>query len=362
MFNVVCLSFSAASLVAVATGLSTGTTLVTFAALAAVATALALRGFSLLRAATAALLSFGTTLVLSAALVLLLAGSSLLAAGARALFASAALRIGSTVASCIATAAVLASAGLLFSTIAVGLLAALGSILAASSRLASTESIYILLDTAEHHFADTLRGQRGTGDAIHFSFGLALAFLDDGEGDLAILAQYGATNELALEGLVLDEGTQTSGLTLVVEESAEHLLAVGRDSHIAPDAAPEATALEGKNEGVLSVGGLCRIDGELLADLLGIDVEGVSALDDLTVGSQHTCFFDQLVVLRLYIALGNAANVERSQDLCTFVDGHVGILSRLQRAAHVGQQEGNDYDHDCCIADGVHISIGVNAL
>ena len=101
-----------------------------------------------------------------------------------------------------------------------------------------------------------------------------------------------------------------------------------KEQIVYPGAAPRY-ALVYIHEDMDKDGGLCRIDGELLADLLGIDVEGVSALDDLTVGSQHTCFFDQLVVLSLYIALGNAANVERSQDLCTFVDGHVGILSRL---------------------------------
>lgn len=297
-----------ACLVAIATGLSAGTTLVTFAALAAVAAALALRGFCLFRAATAALLSFGTTLVLSAALVLLLAGSNLLAAGARAFFTSAALRIGSTVASCITTATVLTSAGLLLGAFTIGLLAALLSILAASSRLASTESIDILLDTAEHHFANALGGEGCTGDTVNLSLGFTGTFLHNGEGHLAISAHHRTTDELALELLLLDEGTETGGLALMVEVSTEDLLEVGCHSYITPEATPEAATFQGQDKGFVASGGLSLIDRELLANLLGLDLEG-TAFGDLTVGSDDACLLNQFVELRFHVALGDAANV-----------------------------------------------------
>ena len=364
---------SAASLIAIATGLSTGTTLITGTALAAVAAALALRGFSLLRAATAALLSFGTTLVLSAALlsfgttlvlsaalVLLLAGSCLLTAGARAFFTSATLIIGSTVAGCITTAAVLAGADFLFSAFAVGLLAALGSILAASCRLASTESIYILLDSAEHHFANTLGGQGRTSDTIDLSLGFAGTFLHYGEGHLAI-CHHGTTDELALELLFLDEGTETGGLALMVEVSTEHRLEVGRYGYITPKATPKATAFQRQHEGICAIGGLCLIDRELLAYLLGLDLKG-STFRDLTIGSDNTCFLNQFVELCFHLALVDTTNVEGSKNLFLLVDSHIGILSGLQGAADEGQQEGYEHHHHCCIADGVYVSIGVNAL
>ena len=351
---------SAASLIAIATGLSAGTTLITGTALAAVAAALALRGFSLLRAATAALLSFGTTLVLAATLILLLAGSCLLTAGARAFFTSAALSIGSTVAGCITTAAVLAGADFLFSAFAVGLLAALGSILAASCRLASTESIYILLDSAEHHFANTLGGQGRTSDTIDLSLGFAGTFLHYGEGHLTI-CHHGTTDELALELLFLDEGTETGGLALMVEVSTEHRLEVGRYGYITPKATPKATAFQRQHEGICAIGGLCLIDRELLAYLLGLDLEG-TAFGDLTVGSDDACLLNQFVELRFHVALGDAANVEGSKNLGFLVDIYICFLAVLQRLADEGQQESHEYHHHSSVADGVHITVRVYAL
>ena len=131
-------------------------------------------GSSLLGATATALLGFGTTFMLATTLVLTaggfafgasfvlvafcfhLAGRHLLAAGAGTFLASAALGIGGAVAGCIAAATVLAGAELLFRALAVGLLAAFGSFLAASSGLASTESVDILLNSTENHFANTL--------------------------------------------------------------------------------------------------------------------------------------------------------------------------------------------------------------
>ena len=356
-----------ASLVAIATGLSAGTTLVTYTALAAVATALALVGrlfSSFLRAATAALLSFGATFMLAAALGLL-AGSDLLAAGAGALLTSTALGIGCTVASFIATAAVLAGTEFLFRTLAVGLVTALRSfftafVLATTGGLASTECIDILLDAIEDHLANTLGGQRSTGDAIDLSLGFAGTLLDNGEGYLAI-SHHGTTDELALELLFLDEGTETGGLALMVEVSAEDLLEVGRNGDITPEATPEAAAFQGQYEGIVASGGLSLIDGELLANLLGLDLES-TAFGDLTVGSDDACLLDQFVELGFHIALGNATNVEGSKDLFLLVNSHIGILGRLQRTAHEGQQEGYEHHHHSSIADGVNISVGVNAL
>ena len=146
----------------------------------------------------------------------------------------------------------------------------------------------------------------------------------------------------------------------MVEVSAEHFLQVGRNSYIAPEATPEATALEGEHEGISAVGSLCLINGELLADFLGLDVESISALDDLTVGSQHTSLLDQFVELAFHLALGQAANVERSKYLGFLINSYVSILFGLERAAHEGQEESYENHHHCCIADGVNIAVCIN--
>lgn len=398
------LFLSAASLVAIATGLSAGTTFITLAALAAVVTALALVGcsstflgtvaatgvafgaltaFYLLSAAAVGTLTRIAALAILAhlaAAILTLArvaavglslgaafslgtGSSFLACSARALLTSAALSIAGAVASLVAAAAVLAGAQLLLGTSAVRLVAALLSFLAAvACGLCTAKGVHILLDAREHHLADTLRGQRGTRDAVNLGLAFAGAFLDDCQRDIAISTHDGTTDELLLELSLLDESTQTCGLALMVEVSAKHFLQVGRDGDIAPEAAPEATALEGEDEGVSAISSLCLVDGELLANLLGLDVEGICAIDDLTIGSQHTSLLDQFVVLALDLALGQAANVERSKYLRFLIDSHVGILSRLQSAADEGQKESYEDHHHSCIADGVNVAIGVDAL
>ena len=239
---------SAASLVTIATGLSAGTTLVTCTALAAVVTALALVSSSLLRAVTTTLLGFGATFVLATtfmlttsrltfgttfvltATMLHLAGSHLLAASAGTFLTGTTLGIGGTVACSIAATTVLAGAELLFRTLAVGLLAALGSVLATfvlatTTSFSATESVNILLDSAEHHFANTLGGQGCTSDTIHLSLGFAGTLLDHGEGDLSI-SHYRTTDELALELLFLDEGTKAGGLALMVKVCTKHFLEV----------------------------------------------------------------------------------------------------------------------------------------
>jgi len=315
---------SAASLIAIATGLSTGTTLIAFAALAAIATTLAL------------MRSVGSSLVGTSALG---TGLSLLTSGTGAFFASAAFRIGSTVASRITTTAVLTSALLLLSTFAIGLIAALGSFLTAlaSGLSASTKSINILLNTGKEHLANAFRRKGCTSNTVNLSLGLASTFLHYGEGYLAIFTHNGATNELALEGLILNESTQTGGLTLMVEVSAEYLLKVGSDCYITPQTAPKATALKRKYEGISAVGGLCLVDGILVANLLRLNLECIFAFEGLAVGSEDASLLDQFVVLSFYLALIDSTNIEGSQDLFLLVDSYIGILSRLKSAADEGQ-------------------------
>ena len=128
------LALSAACLVAIATRLSAGTTLITCAALAAVATTLALmRGFaSSLFGTTAAAFVMTTAFMLAfAAFGFLLARSCLLTASAGTFLACTAFSIRSTVAGSIAAATILAGADFLLGTCAVGFLAALGSVFAA---------------------------------------------------------------------------------------------------------------------------------------------------------------------------------------------------------------------------------------
>ena len=50
-------------------------------------------------------------------------------------------------------------------------------------------------------------------------------------------------------------------------------------------------------------------------------------------------------------------NIEKALLL---VNSHVGILCRLQRTAHEGQQESHEHYHQCCIADGVNIAVCIN--
>ena len=357
------LFLSAASLVAVATRLSAGTTLVTNATLAAVVTRLALMrsfGGRLGTAATTGF-TFGTltavcfldtaafcTLTGVAALavvahwataVLTLAGvaaielrlpatfclgtslcfytrSGFLAACAGTFLTSAALGVRGTVASSVATATVLAGTLFFLSTSAVGLVAALCCLLAAfvtataASRAGAAEGFHILLNAGEHHFAYTFGGKGRARDTVDLSFSLAGTFLHDGKGDVAVGSHDGSADELALELLFLDEGTQTGGLALMVEVSTKHFLQVGRNSHISPQATPQATAFQGKHEGISAIGSLGFVNGELLADLLGLYTEGILALDDLTVRSQHTGLLNQFVVLAFDLTLGQTTNVE----------------------------------------------------
>ena len=217
------------------------------------------------------------------------------------------------------------------------------------------------MDTAEHHFANALGGEGCTGDAVNLSLGFTGTFLHNGEGHLAISAHHRTTDELALELLLLDEGTETGGLALMVEVSTEDLLEVGCHSYITPEATPKAATFQGQDKGFVASGGLSLIDRELLANFLGLDLEG-TAFGDLTVGSDDACLLNQFVELRFHVALGDAANVEGSKNLFLLIDSHVGILSRLQRAADKGQQEGYEHHHYGCIADGIYIAVGVNAL
>lgn len=366
---------SAASLVTIATGLSTGTTLVTYTALAAVVAGLALvrsfagslgAAFAAFVLATAFVLLI-TTFVLVAAFVHLLAAGHLLTTGARAFLTSTALSIRSAVASSIAATAILAGTKFLLGTGTVGLITALLGFLAtfvltAASGLgyctfeALADNVNVLLNASLYHFANTLGSQSGTGDTIHFCFTLALAFLDDGECNLAI-GHYGATDELTLEGFVLDKGSEASCFTLVIEESTKYLLTVECHGYITPDAAPQAAAFQRKHVCVSAFGSLSSVNRELLADLLGLNIESVSAFNFLTIGSQHKSLFNQFVVLGLYIALGNATNVERSQYLSALVDSHILVLLFLQGAADEGQQEGYEHHHHCCVADGVNITV-----
>ena len=76
-----------------------------------------------------------------------------------------------------------------------------------AGRLSTAENIDILLDACLKHLTDALRGQGSTSNAIDFSWGLALAFLDDREGYFAIITHYGTADELALERLILNEST-----------------------------------------------------------------------------------------------------------------------------------------------------------
>ena len=96
----------------------------------------------------------------------------------------------------------------------------------------------------------------------------------------------------------------------MVEVSAEHFLKVGRHGNVTPEATPKTAAFQGEHEGVSAISCLCLIHGELVANLLGLHIECISAFDDLTVGSHHASLLDQFVVLSLDIALGQAANVE----------------------------------------------------
>jgi hypothetical protein len=402
------LFLAAASLVAIATGLSAGTTFITLAALAAVVTALALVGcFSTFLGAVAATgVAFGAltafyllcaaavdTLTRIAALAILAhlaaailtlarvaavglslgttfslgAGSCLLAGSTGALLTSAALSIAGAVAGSVAAATVLASAEFLLGTGAVGFVTALLGLLASfvtgttASGLSTAEGVHVLLDTCENHLADTLGRQRCTCYAVNLGLSLTATLLDNGKSDLTISTHNGTTDELALELLLLDEGTETGGLALMVEVSTEDLLEVGRHSHITPEATPKAATFQGQDKGFVASGGLSLIDRELLANLLGLDLEG-TAFGDLTVGSDDACLLNQFVELRFHVALGDAANVEGSKDLFLLIDSHVGILSRLQRAADEGQQEGYEHHHYGCIADGIDIAVGVNAL
>jgi len=299
---------TAACLVAIATRFTTGTTLVAYTAFAAVVATLALvrsLGASLFRAVA-------TAFVMTAAFSLL-ARSSFFAAGARTFLTGAALGIASAVASGITAAAVLASTYLLLCALAIGFITALLGFMAAfAGRLSTSENIDILLDACLQHLTDALRGQGSTSNAIDFSWGLALAFLDDREGYFAIVTHYGTADELALERLILNESTKAGCFALVVEESAKHLLTIGSHSHIAPDAAPKATAFQGKNQCVGTIGSLSLINGELVANLLSINIEGILTFEHLTVWRHHTRFLNQFIVLSLYVALGNTANAEGS--------------------------------------------------
>lgn len=370
------LFLSAASLVAVATWLPTGTTFITLAALAAVVTALALVGcFSTFLGAVAATgVAFGAltafyllsaaavgTLTRIAALAILAhlaaailtlarvaavglslgttfslgAGSCLLAGSAGALLTSAAPSIAGAVAGSVAAATVLAGAEFLLGTGAVGFVTALLGLLASfvtgttASGLSTAEGVHVLLDTCENHLADTLGRQRCTCYAVNLGLSLTATLLDNGKSDLTISTHNGTTDELALELLLLDEGTQTCGLALMVEVSTKHLLHIGSDCDVTPKAAPKATAFQGKHEGVGTIGGLCLIHGELFANLLRIDVESVFALKHLTVGSQHTSLLDQFIVLAFHFVLGQATHIQGSKNLRFLIDSHVGILSRL---------------------------------
>ena len=147
---------SAASLVTIATGLSAGTTLVTYTALAAVVAGLALvrsfagslgAAFATFVLATAFVLLI-TTFVLVAAFVHLLAAGHLLTTGARAFLTSTALSIRSAVASSIAATAILAGTKFLLSTGTVGLITALLGFLAVGASLAIAGTfLYFLLCT-----------------------------------------------------------------------------------------------------------------------------------------------------------------------------------------------------------------------
>ena len=158
---------SAASLVAIATGLSTRTTLITLTALAAVVTALALVGnFGIILAARfllgaavglliAASFMFLTALGQLATAFCLFTGCRFLTARAGTLLTGTALGIASTITGFFSTTAIFAGALFLLGTSAIWLIAALRSrmtttLMAATTTcgLRTTKSCNILLDTS----------------------------------------------------------------------------------------------------------------------------------------------------------------------------------------------------------------------
>ena len=99
----------------------------------------------------------------------------------------------------------------------------------------------------------------------------------------------------------------------------------------------------------------------------------LTVLDELAIGGvkltgvfhQSTVFVEHVChILLIYIAHINGGFVitQSGQNLFLLIDSHVGILSRLQRTADKGQQEGYEHHHHGCIADGIDIAVGVNAL
>ena len=150
----------------------------------------------------------------------------------------------------------------------------------------------------------------------------------------------------------------------MVEVGPEDRPPVAVDGDEAVDGSPEAVAVDGDDILLLAVHpaavqceppglGILAVEPEA-----GIHAALPSCLDDLAVGIDDIVGDDDFLPEFHRLRIGHVTVlVEREENLLLLVELHVGILHRLQRLEHEGQQESYHQHEDGGIDDCIGIAV-----